>query len=453
MMQSVDPATGRVWKSWELHSPDEVSRRIAAAASAQRAWARRSFEARAEVVSAIANRLEAEVDLHAPAMTLEMGKPIAESEGELRKCAWVCRYYAEQAAAFCAPEPVDVGSTETRIRFDPLGVVLAVMPWNFPWWQVFRFGAPALMAGNALLVKHAPNTQDAAARIERLCLDAGLPEGLLVTLVIDVDRVPDVIAHDDVVAVTLTGSDRAGRAVASVAGAHLKKVVLELGGSDPFIVLADADLDAAVAEGVRSRCLNNGQSCIAAKRFFVERPVLADFTERVVAAMGSLVVGDPSDRATQLGPLARSDLRDLIADQVDRSVAAGATVLLGGEVPAGPGFYYPATVLAGLDPSMPVMSEETFGPVAAVHGVDTAEDALRLSNASRLGLGASIFTQDLDRARDLAARLEVGCVFVNRMTASDPRVPFGGVKESGYGRELGGFGIREFVNVKTVWIA
>jgi len=452
-MQSIDPCTGVSFATWPLDGPQDVAQKLARAKAAQAEWAQRPIEQRAAILARIADALDASVGDHALPMTREVGKPIAESEGEIRKCAWVCRYYAEYAADFLQSESIAVESTDTHVRFDPLGVVLAVMPWNFPWWQVFRFGAPALMAGNAMLVKHAPNAQDCAARIEALCLDAGLPRGLLSRLVVDVDAVPGVLADPAVAAVTLTGSDRAGRAVASLAGQHLKKSVLELGGSDPFIVLQDADLDLAVREGLRSRCLNNGQSCIAAKRFFVEQPVFEAFTERLVAAMEDLVVGDPADRDTDLGPLARADLRDALARQVARSVAQGARVLCGGRVPDGPGNFYPPTVLVDLDPSMAVLTEETFGPVVALHPVESAEQALQLANASRFGLGAALFTQDLDKARALAARLEVGCVFVNRMTASDPRVPFGGVKDSGHGRELGSFGIREFVNTKTVWIA
>ncbi|MCP4873206.1 MAG: NAD-dependent succinate-semialdehyde dehydrogenase [Proteobacteria bacterium] len=454
-MQSTNPATGTPYLDHELHSEAEVRRRLTLATGAQKDWSQTSFSHRAGILNSIADALEASVDDHAPAMTREMGKPIAESEGELRKCAWVCRYYAEHAGTFLAPEaaPADVESTDTFVRFDPLGVVLAVMPWNFPWWQVFRFGAPALMAGNAMLMKHAPNTQDQAARIERLCLAAGLPEGLLQMLVTDNDGTGQVLADPAVAAVTLTGSDRAGRAVASLAGQHLKKAVLELGGSDPFIVLDDADVEAAVREGVRSRCLNNGQSCIAAKRFLVQDGVYDEFVERIVATMGTMAMGDPTDRGIELGPLAREDLRDELQRQVHASAFAGARIRCGGMTAERPGWFFPATVLTDLTVDMPVWREETFGPVAAVHRIGSVEEAVGLANDSRYGLGASLFTADLERARDVAAQLEVGAVFVNRMTASDPRVPFGGVKESGYGRELGSFGIREFVNVKTVWIA
>jgi len=453
-MQSINPTTGVPYLDWPLHSPEEVRRRLDLAVVAQRDWASASFADRSAVLHAIADALEASVDEHAPAMTREMGKPLAESEGELRKCATVCRYYADHAERFLAPEPAtDVDSTDTHVRFDPLGVVLAVMPWNFPWWQVFRFGAPALMAGNAMLMKHAPNTQDQATRIERLCLAAGLPEGLLQTLITDDEGTGSVLADRSVAAVTLTGSDRAGRAVASLAGQHLKKAVLELGGSDPFIILDDADIEAAVREGVRSRCLNNGQSCIAAKRFLVQGGVYDEVVERMVAAMGTLAMGDPADRGIQLGPLAREDLRDGLVRQVHTSAFAGGRIRCGGVAAERPGWFFPATVMTDLTPDMPVWQEETFGPVAALRRVASADEAVALANDCRYGLGASLFTADLDLARDVGRRLEVGCVFVNRMTASDPRVPFGGVKESGYGRELGRFGIREFVNVKTIWIA
>lgn len=451
-MQSIDPTTGLPYLDHALHSPSEVDRRIALAVTAQAAWRATPIADRAASLVAIADALEAGVDEHAGPMTREMGKPIAESEGELRKCAWVCRYYAEHGARFLAPEAADVGSTDAYVRFDPVGVVLAVMPWNFPWWQVLRFAAPALMAGNAMLMKHAPNSQDCASRIESLMSAAGLPPGLLQRLVIDVDAVPEIIGRPEIAAVTLTGSDRAGRAVGALAGAHLKKSVLELGGSDPFIVLADADIAAAVAEGVRSRCLNNGQSCIAAKRFLVEEPVLEEFTERMTASMRALVLGDPSDRGTDLGPLAREDLRASLHSQVARAMNA-ARVRLGGAIPPGPGWFYPATVLDRVTPGSSVWDQETFGPVAAICGVRDADEAIDLANASRFGLGASLWTADHDRAHAIAARLDVGCIFVNRMTASDPRVPFGGTKESGYGRELGRYGIREFVNIKTVVIA
>ena len=451
-MRSIDPTTGRLVTTWDLLNPRQIAMKIDRAAVAARAWRRTDLGVRTGHLRAIAAALRESVHDLAPFMTREVGKPIAEARAEILKCARVCEYYADNAASFLAPTPIAT-EADSFVRYDPLGLILAVMPWNFPFWQVFRFAAPALAAGNGMLIKHAPNTMGCSQAIERLCLDAGLPEGVLTNLMIGVEHVRSVIAHPAVSAVTLTGSERAGAAVAAFAGAHLKKAVLELGGSDPFIVLDDADLDSAVKQGVISRCLNSGQSCIAAKRFIVHEAVVDSFTAKLVAAMDARVVGDPREESTQLGPLAREDLRAMLHDQVVRSVADGARILCGGEVPPGPGYFYPPTVLNEVTEEMAVFTEETFGPVAAIVPAHSAEHAVQIANRSRYGLGASLWTADLNRAKDLAAVLEVGCVFVNRMTVSDPRVPFGGVKMSGYGRELGVFGMREFVNVKTVWVA
>ena len=451
-MRSIDPSTGRLVTTWELLSPRQITTKVARAEVAAWAWRQTPLDVRTGHLRAIGAALRASVEELAPFMTREVGKPISEARAEIIKCAWVCEYYADNAASFLAPTPIAT-EADSFVRYDPLGLILAVMPWNFPFWQVFRFAAPALAAGNGMLIKHAPNTLGCSQAIERVCLDAGLPEGVLTNLMIGVEHVPSVIAHPAVAAVTLTGSERAGAAVATAAGAHLKKAVLELGGSDPFIVLDDADLDAAVQQGVVSRCLNSGQSCIAAKRFIVHEAVVDTFTDKLVAAMSARVVGDPREDTTQLGPLAREDLRATLHDQVVRSVDKGARVLCGGVVPPGPGYFYPPTVLNEVDEDMAVFTEETFGPVAAVVPAHSADHAVEIANRSRYGLGASLWTADLHRGKDLAARLEVGCVFINRMTVSDPRVPFGGVKMSGYGRELGVFGLREFVNVKTVWVA
>ncbi len=451
-MRSIDPHDGQLITTWDPLTPDQLHTRVEVAALRFQSWRRLPLAARTEHLRNLATDLRARETYLAEMMTREVGKPISEAEAEVRKCAWVCDYYAEKAAEFLAPRPVDVGDDAAVVRFDPLGIVLAVMPWNFPLWQVLRFGAPALAAGNVLLVKHAPNTMGCGIAIEEVAREAGLPEGCLTNLLVEIEHVGELIEHPAVAAVTLTGSDRAGRAVASQAGRALKKSVLELGGSDPFIVLADADIEAAVSEGVRSRTLNSGQSCIAAKRFLVAAPVAEEFTARFVEAMTALKVGDPRERDTQVGPIARDDLRAALTDQVRRSIDAGATLLCGGEPLDGPGFYYPPTVLTDVTEDMPVFAEETFGPVAAIKVVADASEAVAIANRSPLGLGASIFTSDLEEARRLAERIEAGCVFVNRMTASDPRVPFGGVKASGYGRELGVFGIREFVNVKTVWV-
>ncbi len=450
-MRSIDPHSGLLITPWDTLTPNQIETRLKRATAAALTWRATDLPTRCAHLLALADALLARVDALALLMAQEVGKPLAEGRAEVTKCAWVCRYYAEHAADFLAPTPIDTGA-DTQVRYDPLGVVLAVMPWNFPLWQVLRFAAPALAAGNVLLMKHAPNTQGCADAIAHLVRDAGLPSGVLQNLPIDVGRVADVIAHPAVAAVTLTGSERAGAAVGAVAGEHLKRAVLELGGSDAFIVLGDADLEAAVAQGVTSRCLNSGQSCIAAKRFLIQRDVLEAFTSRFVAAMQARIVGDPQDPATQVGPLARADLRDALHDQVQRSLAAGATLLCGGEVPPGPGFYYPPTVLGDVTEDMPVATEETFGPVAALIPCDDGEHAVQIANRSRYGLGASVWTADRALAHRMAEGLDVGCVFVNRMTVSDPRVPFGGVKMSGYGRELGVFGLREFVNVKTVWV-
>ncbi|HET8646273.1 MAG TPA: NAD-dependent succinate-semialdehyde dehydrogenase, partial [Vicinamibacteria bacterium] len=383
---------------------------------------------------------------------LEMGKPVAQGRAEADKCALVCRFYAQEAERFLAPQAVATAASSSRVVFEPLGPVLAVMPWNFPYWQVFRFAAPALMAGNAGLLKHASNVSGCALAIEALLHEAGFPPALFRTLLIGSDRVASVIEAPEVKAVTLTGSTPAGKAVAGQAGSLLKKTVLELGGSDPYLVLEDADLEAAAESCAASRLINSGQSCIAAKRFMVVEPVRARFEEAFVERMRARRMGDPLDAEVQVGPQARHDLRDGVQAQVTASVEAGARLLLGGTVPEGPGAFYPPTVLTGVRKGMAAFDEEVFGPVAAVVPVKDEEEAVRAANDTPFGLGAAVFTRDLQRGQRLAARLEAGNVFVNTHVQSDPRLPFGGVKESGYGRELGEFGIREFVNVKTVYV-
>ncbi len=456
-MESRNPATGALLRTYPLHTAPEVEQRIAAAATAQAAWALLSVSARGARLKRMAALLVERSHPLAATMTEEMGKPITEAVAEVRKCAFVCAYYCDEGPAMLAPQPAQVDEAEAFVRFDPLGVVLAVMPWNFPLWQVFRMAAPALMAGNTLLVKHAPNTQGCMDAIETIARDAGLPDGVLTGLRLDVGAVPGVIGDPRVSAVTVTGSERAGAAVGEAAGRACKKAVLELGGSDPFIVLADADLPAAVAAAARSRCLNSGQSCIAAKRFVVVEAVADAFEEQLVGAMGRLRVGDPMDPRTEVGPLARPDLRRALQGQVDRTVAAGATLRLGGPVALADGLdpacFFAPTVLTGVRPEMAAASEETFGPVAAVLRVPDEDAAVAVANATDYGLSASLWTGDRARARRIAAQLHTGGVFVNAMSFSDPRVPFGGVGKSGHGRELGLFGLREFVNVKTVWIA
>jgi len=381
-----------------------------------------------------------------------MGKPLAQGEAEAEKCAWACDYYAEHAEQFLSPVARPTDATRSYVRFDALGPVLAIMPWNFPFWQVFRFAAPALAAGNAGLLKHAPNVSRCALEIEQLLREAGFPDGLFRAVLLPNEAVAPVIADPRICAVTLTGSDRAGSQVAQQAGRHLKKSVLELGGSDPFIVLADANLDEAARTAAEARLLNSGQSCIAAKRFIVVEPVFDRFLERFVAAVAARRLGDPLAPGTEVGPQARADLRANLQRQVEESVRRGAKLVLGGRVPEGPGFFYPPSVLTAVANGMPAFDEEVFGPVAAVIRVRDDADAVRVANASPYGLGAAVWTEDRERGERLAAELEVGSVFVNGLVKSDPRLPFGGVKRSGYGRELSEFGLREFVNVKSVWV-
>lgn len=448
---AVDPATGVLLRSVPIHTPEEAAGLVRAAADAFPGWASRTFDERAGVMRRAADLLDARADALAERMAEEMGKPIAQGRAEARKCAWVCRHYAERAASFLADEPVDMGGSTARVVYRPLGVVLAVMPWNFPLWQVFRFAAPAWMAGNVAVLKHAPSVPGCAEDLVGVMRDAGLPDGVLVSVRVPDDGVAALIADPRVAAVTLTGSTRAGRAVAAEAGRHLKPSVLELGGSDPVVVLEDADLDAAAEACATSRLLNGGQSCIAAKRMVVVDAVHDRFLERFVARMGAARMGDPRDDV-ELGPLARVDLRDALHDQVTRAVAAGARLVLGGRIPDGPGAWYPPTVLADVPEGNPAVVEELFGPVAAVQRARDEADALRLANATPYGLGAAVFTGDPDRGRRIAADvLQAGACFVNGFVKSDPRLPFGGIKQSGFGRELGVAGIRAFVNVKAVW--
>src|SRR5213596_3481489 len=381
-----------------------------------------------------------------------MGKPIVEARAELEKCAWGCEHYARSASRYLADEEIRANARRSIVAFQPLGVVLAVMPWNFPFWQVVRFAAPALMAGNAGLLKHASNVPQCALAIEEVIRDAGFPQGLLRTVLVAGAGIEPIIADDRIRAVTLTGSSDTGSRIAELAGRALKKTVLELGGSDPFIVLADADLAAAAAIAVRARNQNNGQSCIAAKRFIVVESVADQFESRFAGAVAALKVGNPMDRQHQVGPLARADLVDELERQVSESIRLGARPLVGGNRIQGDGYYYEPTVLANVRPGMPAYHEETFGPVAAVIRVKDADDALRVANDTDFGLGSNIWTSDIERGKRLAERVEAGLVFINGMVASDARLPFGGVKRSGYGRELGSFGIREFTNIQTVWV-
>lgn len=452
MITSRNPATDAELAQYTVQSAQEVDGILEAAATAQAAWRRTTVTERTPLLREMARVLREGQDTYAALITAEMGKPVTEARAEIEKCALTCEYYADHAPEQLADRPLDSNATESGVVYDPLGVVLAVMPWNYPFWQFFRFAAPALAAGNGALLKHANNVPQCALAVEEIVRKAGAPEGLCRTLLIDVDQVAGIIADDRVAAVTLTGSTEVGAIVASQAAAVLKKQVLELGGSDPFVVLADADIPAAAATAVKARYVNVGQSCVNAKRFIVEDAVADEFVTAFVAAAAQLKVGDPADPETAIGPMARANLRATLHDQVERSVAAGAELKLGGAVPEGPGCYYPPTVLDRVVPGMAAFDEETFGPVAAITRAADADEAIALANRTEYGLGAALWTSDLDRARRLTRVLDAGAVFVNGMVASDPRLPFGGIKRSGYGRELGAEGIREFTNTKTVWI-
>ncbi len=451
-MSSVNPATGETFGRFEELSGAELEGRIARAAETFRGWRKRPFAERAALMRRAAAVLEERKEHWGRTMTLEMGKTLKSAIAEAEKCAWVCRYYADEAERFLADEEVKASATRSFVRFLPLGPVLAVMPWNFPFWQVFRFAAPALMAGNVGLLKHASNVPASALAIEEVFRLAGFPEGCFQTLLVGSSRVARIVEDDRVVAATLTGSEWAGAAVAATAGKAIKKTVLELGGSDPFVVMPSADLDAAVKTAVTARCINNGQSCIAAKRFIVHERIYGRFEEEFVARMGALKVGDPMDPGTDVGPLATGAELEKLAAQVDAAVKDGARLLTGGKAPGGKGFYYPPTVLAGIPRSSPSYREEIFGPVAMLHRVKDLEEAISVANDVPFGLGSSVWTNDERERSRFIDDVEAGATFVNAMVASDPRLPFGGVKKSGYGRELAREGIREFVNVKTVAI-
>jgi succinate-semialdehyde dehydrogenase/glutarate-semialdehyde dehydrogenase len=451
-MKSVNPATGQVVREYETLGDVQLEDSLGRAVEAQRDFAALPIERRTKWLAAAGQRLKDRRSELARLMTTEMGKTLAAAEAEVEKCAWVCRYYAENGAAFLADEVIPSAARESRVRFEPLGVVLAIMPWNFPLWQVFRFAAPALVAGNVGLLKHASNVPGCSLAIQSVLEQAGFPRGVFQSLLISASRAEALVADERVAAVTLTGSEPAGRAVAGVAGRNLKKSVLELGGSDPFIVLGDADLEAAVRTAVAARILNNGQSCIAAKRFIITRDVADEFENRFVSLMASLTVGDPMEPDTDVGPLATAAIRAELHQQVEASVAAGARLRLGGRLPAGSGFFYPPTVLSDVPRDCAAATEELFGPVAPVFAVRDAEEALQLGNETYFGLGAAVWRRDASEASRFVQGLQAGSVFVNGMVASDPRLPFGGIKRSGYGRELGIYGLREFLNVKTVWI-
>jgi succinate-semialdehyde dehydrogenase/glutarate-semialdehyde dehydrogenase len=450
VLKSINPTTEEVVETFEEFTPAQVDEALEQAFSAQRKWRQTSFGERAARLQSVGRALRAQKSRLAALATQEMGKTIVEAEAEVEKCAWNCDFYAEHAAHFLADEHVQMDLPASFVAFEPLGVVLAIMPWNFPFWQVVRFAAPALMAGNGAVLKHASNVPRCALALEEIFRAAGTPQGLFRTVLVPGSGVEPLIADRRIAAVTLTGSSDVGEKVASAAGRHLKKQVLELGGSDPFVILADADLDAAVTTAVRARNQNNGQSCIAAKRFIVEEPIADQFAEKFAATVKALHVGDPMQRDTNVGPLARGDLRETLVTQVEASVARGAHALTGGSPLGGKGYFYAPTVLDGVNEDMPAFREETFGPVAAVIRARDPEDAVRLANDTEYGLGAALWTRNVEHGKELARNIEAGSVFINGMVASDPRIPFGGIKRSGYGRELGVYGIKEFVNVQTI---
>lgn len=451
-LHSINPATEERIASYDTMTNAQVDAALAKARQAFLGWRERSLDDRAALIRAAAQQLRANRDRLAALTTSEMGKPIADAEAEVEKSATGCDFYAEEGRRFLADQPMESPAQESYVSFAPLGVVLAIMPWNFPYWQVFRCAIPALMAGNTVILKHASNVTGCALAIEEIFSAAGFPEGAFQTLVLESRDIERVIEDERIVAVALTGSDAAGSKVAAKAGSLLKKTVLELGGSDPFVVLDDADLDGAVTFATRSRFQNTGQSCIAAKRFIVVDSIADAFEQRFREAAEALPVGDPLDRGTKIGPLARADLREALETQCAASIAEGARLLTGGKRLDRQGFYYAPTLLAGVTPEMTVFREETFGPLAAIIRAADEDEAMTLANDSVYGLGGNVWTRDLEKAKRLARHVESGTVSINGMVASHPRLPFGGVKRSGYGRELSSFGIREFTNIQTVWI-
>lgn len=453
MIKSINPANGKELKSYREMSLEEINSIIEKADEAFNYWSRTDFSTRRACMQNAAAILKERKDKYAKLMTEEMGKMIKQSYAEVEKCIWVCDYFAENAETFLADAIIDTEAANSFVTFQPLGVVLAIMPWNFPFWQVFRFAAPNLMAGNAGILKHSSNTTGCALAIEEIFRDAGFPENLFRTIIVSSKSAGEIIANKKIAAVTLTGSVSAGRSVAEKAGAHLKKTVLELGGSDPYLVLEDADLELAAETCVNSRLINAGQSCIAAKRFIVVESVYDEFEKLFVEKMKAKKMGDPFDEKNDLGPQASVNLRDELHKQVEESISKGARLLLGGKIPEGEGAYYPPTILSNVKKGMPAYDEEMFGPVAALIKVKDEEEAINTANDTVFGLGAAVFTKDIKRGEKIAAtRLKAGCCFVNELVKSDPRLPFGGIKDSGYGRELSTYGIKEFMNIKTVYV-
>ena len=449
---SINPTTGETLKTFDALSTEQIEEKLKLAADTFRTYRHTPFEERARMMTRAAEILESDKNTFAKIMTTEMGKPIKAAVSEAEKCAWVCRYYAENAQYHLADQIVETNAGKSYVKFQPLGPVLAVMPWNFPFWQVFRFAAPALMAGNVGLLKHASNVPQCAHAIEEIFTRAGFPQGAFQTLLIGSDAVEGILTDERVTAATLTGSEPAGRSVASIAGKQIKKTVLELGGSDPFIVMPSANLEEAVATAVKARTINNGQSCIAAKRFIVATEIYEEFERRFVDEMRALRIGDPMEESTEIGPLATPQIVNDLDEQVKKAVTSGARVLTGGKRLDRPGNFFEPTVLVDIDLKTPVSCEEIFGPVAMLFRASGIDEAIQIANATPFGLGSSAWTNEAKEQTQFIEELEAGSVFINGMVASDPRLPFGGVKHSGYGRELAEFGIREFVNIKTVWI-
>ncbi len=453
LLKSINPANQKLLAEYPETSPGDVEVRLKMAEDAFLIWRETPFAERAKRLTRLAELLrESQTEL-AELVTREMGKPIVQAEAEIEKCGWLSEYYARTGEKWLEPAGVETDATKSGVRYEPLGAILAIMPWNFPYWQAFRAAVPAIAGGNVLVLKHAGNVTGVALKIEELFVQAGFPTGVFTTLILPRKRTEDLIGHPAIRGVTLTGSERAGRSVAAAAGRDIKPTVLELGGSDPFLILADADLSQVVPQAVCARTQNSGQSCIAAKRFLVHRSLAGPFEEAFVREMQSLRVGDPLDRETQIGPIARGDLREQLHEQVLKTVAAGGRLCLGGEFVDRPGFFYRPTVLADVEPGMQAFDEETFGPVAAVIPFEDDRQAVNLANASNYGLGASIWTSSQNAAEELVPHIEAGAVFVNEIVKSDPRLPFGGIKHSGYGRELGREGLHAFINKKTVWFA
>ncbi|ACF14767.1 Aldehyde Dehydrogenase [Chloroherpeton thalassium ATCC 35110] len=453
---SINPATEETIASYKDMPLKELESVLELSQSDFQEWSQLSFHLRQIPLITLAGVLRDNKEKYGKIISQEMGKPIVQAEAEVEKCAWVCEFYAEKAEEFLSPEEVETEASQSWVAYQPLGIVLGIMPWNFPFWQVFRFAVPAMMAGNSVVVKHAPNVTGSALAIEESFREAGFPENLYRTVLIAPENVPEhssmLIEHPLVKAVTVTGSTGAGRYIAAKAGMALKKSVMELGGNDPYIVLEDANLEETIGACVLARLQNAGQSCIAAKRFIVNENIREKFEEFLVRHMTAKKMGNPLDRSTDIGPIARVDLREGLHRQVEESIKAGATLLLGGKLPEGKGYFYPPTILTNVKKGMPAYSEETFGPVASIITVEDDDEAVKIANDSEYGLGSAIFTQNISRAQEIAAKLETGNCFINSMVKSDPRLPFGGVKQSGYGRELSQFGIREFVNIKTHYI-